>query len=95
MIHMLACNTKDCPWRRMKRLGCAHPDGIGKVITSKSLRGNVPENCPVRKHPDILVAPPPAGGLFLPKQHALHVIEQAKTELDSWYEMVLDVHQKR
>lgn len=95
MIHMLACNTRDCPWRRMKRLGCTHPEGVGKVLTQKSLQENVPEHCPIRKHPDILVTPPPAGGATMPAQHALRMIEQAKIELDRWHAMVIEVHQKR
>ena len=95
MIHMLACNQRDCPWRRNKAFGCAHPDGAGKVVTRKSLEAAVPGNCPVRKHPDVLVAPPPAGGLFAPLAHVENVTSSVARDMQAWSELAHNVHCKR
>ena len=92
MIYTIACNARDCPWRRIQTKGCAHPDGVGKVETRKSLEAAVPSNCPIRKSPDVLVAPPPAGGLMSPLVHVNRVVEQITTALARWAEMARTVH---
>ena len=95
MIHMVACNTRDCPWRRCKAFGCLHPDGVGKVTTRKSLDAAVPEKCPLRKTPDILVAPPPAGGVLAPAVHVERVVAQCTTHLQQWLELAHTVHARK
>jgi hypothetical protein len=86
MIHTIACNTQDCPYRRNKPLGCAHPEGVGKVSTRKSLEGAVPRNCPVQHKPAILVAPPPAAGLLAPVAYAESCAARAMAEVHVWLE---------
>lgn len=95
MIHTIACNQKDCPWRRNKAFGCAHPDGMGKVITRKSLDSAVPDKCPLRKHPDILVAAQPAGGLLAPLTRIDSTIASINRDVSEWAEMARAVHTKR
>lgn len=54
MIHLLACNTRDCPWYR-RGSKCRHPLAVSEEAAQHS-KETVPFSCPVIKDAQILIA---------------------------------------
>ena len=56
MIHMVYCNTRDCPWYRRGQK-CRHPSAPIPDVAQLNQKG-APDACPLRKEPDIICAAP-------------------------------------
>jgi hypothetical protein len=86
MNHMVACNSRDCPWYR-RSSKCRHPLARSENVAKRSPE-NVPLACPLRREPDIICAPPLSLDPYLIDSNTKLIAKSIRSQVTMWLRLV-------